>query len=136
MGVSLSLSNQPENLELLNEALQAQASAWGLSERALAHLELVAEELFINIVKHGYEPGQTGRIDVTLEQQGPRLRLIMEDDGRPFDPLLDYYPSEDPDLESRPVGGLGICLVRRLAESIVYYRTADDRNRLVVYLPL
>ncbi|MBW1917876.1 MAG: ATP-binding protein [Deltaproteobacteria bacterium] len=136
MGVNLSLSNRPENLALLNEALQAQALEWGLSERSLAHLELIGEELFINIVNHGYEPGQSGQIDVTVEQQGPRLRLIMEDDARPFDLLLNYYPPEDLDLESRPIGGLGICLVRRLAESIVYYRTADNKNRLVVYLPL
>ncbi|RLA90760.1 MAG: ATP-binding protein [Deltaproteobacteria bacterium] len=135
MAMSLSLSNRPENLARLNQALASQAREWCLPERSRAHLELVAEELFVNIVNHGYEPGQPGRIDISLEQQGPRLRLIIEDDARPFNPLHDYCPQTDQNLESRPIGGLGICLVRRLAESIVYYQTADNRNRLIVYLP-
>lgn len=135
MGVSLTVSNRPDNLALIQRLVSEQSREWELSARAQAHLELVAEELFTNVVNYGYNPGDSGQIAVFLDRQGPRIRLILEDDARPFDPTREYPSSNDLDLENRPIGGLGLCLIRRLAESIVYYRTADNKNRIVVYLP-
>lgn len=136
MGVSLTLSNRLDHLVLLKQVLADQAQEWGLSERSRAHLELVAEELFVNTVNYGYNPGQSGQIQITLDLQGSWLRLSIEDDARPFDPTQEFPLAEDLDLTHRPLGGLGLVLVRRLAQSLTYTRTADNRNRAVIYLPL
>ena len=57
--------------------------------------------------------------------------LIIEDDGRPFDPLQRPDPVLPKSIETAPLGGLGIMLARKSSERLHYERTADDKNRLV-----
>ncbi len=51
-----------------------------------SNLELAAEEIFLHLVTRIYRPGQPGSIAVTLEEKGPRLRLIFEDDAAGLTP--------------------------------------------------
>jgi hypothetical protein len=81
-------------------------------------------------VGHAYQPGEPGSIAVEVEEKGARLRLMFEDDARPQS------------LPRRPVATSGcsggdtphLNGLQRLAESLIYYRTADRKNRLVVFL--
>ena len=94
---------------------------------------LVLEELGINILTHGGK-GMERRpeIEIVLTSEDHALTIEVLDDGHPFDPLQD---SPNPDLtatiEDRPVGGLGIHLVRSLMDDLHYQRDAG-RNRLTL----
>jgi len=59
------------------------------------------------------------------------LVIKVEDDGRPFNPLLSPPPDLHRPLEQRRVGGLGLHLVRELTNCIEYDRV-DGKNRLVI----
>ncbi len=118
----LTMTNRPENLRLLLDFVQKWARDRNLPAARRETLELAAAEIFRHLVEQAYQPGEPGSIAVDLEEKGPRLRLMFEDDARP--------PSSQ---ETRPAAphfnGL-----QRLAESLIYYRTADRKNRLVVFL--
>ncbi len=83
---------------------------------------LAIEELATNSLKYGYDDLAVHRIGIRLELAGAELRVQVEDDGRPFNPL----EQPDPDLtlpaEARPVGGLGLHLLRGLFDRIEYRR--------------
>ena len=59
------------------------------------------------------------------------VRMEFVDDGTPYDPLTHVDPDTSAPVEGRPIGGLGILMVKRMASSISYQRIAD-RNCLVV----
>jgi anti-sigma regulatory factor (Ser/Thr protein kinase) len=132
MAAWLTLSNRQENLNLLLDYVRNWARDRGLSPNRRRSLEKAAEEIFRHLVSHAYRPDQPGSIAISLEEKGPRLRLIFEDDAAPHNPSsLSGLPAPGgPDPTSCSFyNGL-----QQLAESLIYYRTADRKNRLVVFL--
>jgi anti-sigma regulatory factor (Ser/Thr protein kinase) len=101
------------------------------SEAVLHDLALVLEEVLTNVIRHGYGVEAEGRIDLFAEVRDGRLRLEVRDQARPFDPLDAAPPDLDADPRERPVGGLGIYLVRKLMDR-VEYRRREDENVLVM----
>jgi serine/threonine-protein kinase RsbW len=102
----------------------------GLSEAQVHKLDLLIEELLVNVFHYAYEPGQSGDAAMGYKVVSPQcLRVEIQDSGRAFNPL----EAEDPDLElasaDRPIGGLGIYLVKTMADS-VSYRREDGKNIL------
>lgn len=132
MNAWLTLSNRQENLKLLMEYVRKWAREHSLPKTRQHSLEKAAEEIFLHLVNNAYRPDQPGSIGVSLEEKGPRLRLTFEDDAAPHDPSsLSGLPAPgNPDPASCVLyNGL-----QQLAESVVYYRTADRKNRMVVFL--
>jgi serine/threonine-protein kinase RsbW len=105
------------------------AAEHGLAPDEEARTLIVLEELLTNLSHYGY-PGQyegEGIAEVTLELEGNRLTIDLIDNGRAFDPLAAAPPKLDQPVANRPVGGLGLFLVRKLADEAQYIRR-DGRN--------
>jgi len=92
-------------------------------------IQVVLDELLSNTVRCGRVPGRELTIDVDFRLDGEMLRVAIADDGVPFDPLGCEAPDTTLDLEDRPVGGLGILLVRSLVDEITY-DSEGGRNRV------
>ena len=129
----ITLSNRPENLKLLLDFVGKWSRDRGLSSRRQHNLETAATKIFGHLVSHAYRPGQPDSIVISLEEKGPRLRLIFEDDAAPLPPAgqgglpAPALPVLGKDLSQ--LNGL-----QQLAESLSYYRTSDRKNRLVFFL--
>jgi anti-sigma regulatory factor (Ser/Thr protein kinase) len=107
-------------------------SSEGLSEAERFPFELALEEVFMNIVMHGSQ-GLTGvRAVVALEHVDQAFTLTVSDTGNPFDPLAAPPPDTDAAMEDRPIGGLGIYLIRTMMDA-VEYRHEDGHNVLVMH---
>ena len=105
--------------------------ATGLSPDEIGKLDLVMEELFMNIARHAYAPGN-GDVEVAYAVEAPgRLVIEISDHGRAFDPLATDPPDFGRRLAERPLGGMGIFLVKAMAESLRYERVGN-RNSLVL----
>jgi anti-sigma regulatory factor (Ser/Thr protein kinase) len=91
--------------------------------------QLALEEVFMNVVMHGTQGDRTPRVEVSLTLIDGGVTLMVEDDGPPFDPLSLPAPDLMASLEERPVGGLGVFLVRQIMDSVRYQRRGA-RNRL------
>jgi anti-sigma regulatory factor (Ser/Thr protein kinase) len=129
MDSRLMLSNRPENLKLLLNYVGKWGRDRGLSSMRRRGLKKAVEEIFRHLVTQAYQPDQPGSIAISLEQRGPRLRLMFEDDAAPRNSQSPPAPDGPDPTVSFLENGL-----RQLAESLVYYRTADRKNRMVVYL--
>jgi len=94
-------------------------------------IDLALEEVFTNIVRHGYDDSRSHEIVVRLQGGRDRVRITIEDDGRHFNPLLAPAVDVNSALAERRVGGLGIHLVRRLMDHVRYQRRPGS-NQLVL----
>lgn len=103
----------------------------GFSSRDVLRLRLIVEELFTNTVSHGHGGDSDQPVDIALEITAGRIGLTYEDTAPPFDPR--EPPSRD-SVQERPVGQLGLVLVRSMARELAYERV-EGRNRVRIALP-
>ena len=112
--------------------LDAFSEAHGVSFEAKWPFHVALDEVLSNIVKYGLAGGDAQRqIDLELTLEGGVLELTVEDDTAAFDPLSAPAPDLTLPLEERPVGGLGITILKGLMDSVEYGRH-QGRNRLVL----
>jgi anti-sigma regulatory factor (Ser/Thr protein kinase) len=102
----------------------------GLPERAAWPFKVALDEVLSNITKYGRAgAGPTPSVEVLLRLTADDLEVEVRDDTRPFNPLDVPAPDMTLPVEARPVGGLGIFLVRKLMDAVEYEWTGG-RNRL------
>ncbi|MCF8161173.1 MAG: ATP-binding protein [Polaromonas sp.] len=129
--LSLELMADLTELERLNDALDQLAQTQRWSAESLFQIKLALEEVVVNVISYGAEGGRLPRIHVELRQDAARLEIEVADDGIAFDPLQKAVPDLDASLENRPIGGLGVYLVRQLMDSVRYQRDAGQ-NKLSI----
>ena len=131
--VHLQLAARPEELPRVVEAVEALAERDDWPAKLLFQVNLVLEELALNVMTHGRDGGAR-RLDVIVGSTPDAITVELVDDGPRFDPL-EEAPEFDADLsiDERRVGGVGVHLVRTLAED-VRYRYEEGRNRLTLVL--
>ena len=118
-------------LTALNQFLRDFWAAAALAPLKMQTFELALEEIFMNIVVYGAQPGSTPLVEVSLDWAAESVTMTVEDDGPTFDPLSLPPPDVMASLRDRPVGGLGVFLVRRMMDTVSYARIAG-RNQLRV----
>jgi serine/threonine-protein kinase RsbW len=117
-----SVPSDAAQLPALSRFLQDFWIEFNLPAAEALTFELALEEVFMNVVMHGSEAGKVPTVEVSLTLVESGVTLTVEDDGAPFDPLSLPAPDVTASLESRPVGGLGVYLVRRAMDSVSYQR--------------
>ena len=130
MRASINLRSEASELIRLEAFAEAFARDCGLADDERARLLVILEELFTNVVAHGYEGEfEADSVAVALDWRRGRLTINFIDDGPPFDPLAYSAPDLDAPAEQRPIGGLGITIARALVDRARYCRKGD-RNHL------
>lgn len=125
------LRNDLAELQWLNQLVSDFAEHHGLPSELVFRLTLVLEEIITNVISYGYEDAMEHEISVRLSWEDPDMKIEVEDDGRPFNPLEAPPPDMVKPLAERPVGGLGIHLVREMMDKLEY-RRENDKNLLVL----
>ncbi len=94
-------------------------------------LNLVLEEVVTNIISYAYTDTLPHRIRVRLHKENDRLHVVIEDDGREFNPLDVPPPEQSDEIDNLEPGGLGIHLMRKLTDEAAYKRE-KGRNILTL----
>ena len=125
------LRNDLAELQRLNQLVTDFAEHHSLPSELVFRVTLVLEEIITNVISYGYEDEMEHEISVRLSWEDPDMKIEVEDDGRPFNPLEAPPPDMVKPLAERPVGGLGIHLVREMMDKLEY-RRENDKNLLVL----
>jgi serine/threonine-protein kinase RsbW len=120
-----------DNLETVREYVKGCATTLGASQEDIFGLMLAADEAVTNIIQHGY-CGKMGFIEIESEQTGPELLIHIRDEAPRFDPTGIPEPDLTLPLEKRPLGGLGMHLIRKYMDQVAYQYTTDGRNHLML----
>ena len=127
--LSVALKNDRRELVRLAQLVERFAADHHLPDDVLTNVNLVLDEVVSNVVKYGRAPAEGVAADVSLTLAGDRLTIQVSDSGIAFNPLDARPPNLDLPIMDRPVGGLGIHIVRTLAEDL-NYRRENNRNHL------
>jgi len=129
---SMTIAAKPASLGAVRTFVREGAMDAGLPEERIGELDLVIDELIMNVWTHGYSMDMPGDVTVTYTVPAPgELRVEVADQGVAFNPLEAEPPDLASSLEARPIGGLGIYLVKSLATSLTY-RREQGWNRLTI----
>jgi sigma-B regulation protein RsbU (phosphoserine phosphatase) len=127
-----SVASEPEALAPVLHAIEGILRAREVSADTIHDCVLVLEELLANVVMHAYG-GQAGRVAFVAVRLPPEeIQIRIEDSGPPFNPLAAPEPDLDAAVADRPVGKLGLVLVRRLVDRWEYARDGAT-NVLTLY---
>jgi len=128
---SITLSNTLDEVPRLADFVDEVCQVVGFDMSTTMSLNLAMEEAVVNVIDYAYPSGTTGNINITAEANEERLKFIINDNGIPFDPTAKAEADITLSVEDRPIGGLGIHLVRKIMDSINYERT-EGKNVLTL----
>ena len=126
MHLSYNIS-KPAKLENMESLIAYAQNIWtemGMDSALADKLHLVLEEILVNIVKYAY-PDSDSKGDISLScgmQDQKSFCMQIKDHGQAFNPLDLEDPDTNEDLEKRPIGGLGIYLVKQISDFMEYKR--------------
>ena len=129
--LSIALRNERQELVRLAELVERFCAEQQLADDVVMNVNLVLDEIVSNVIKYGQASDGENAIGVSLVLDAGVLTIDIADDGIPFNPIDAKPPDLDLPITERPVGGLGIHIVRALTETIDYRRDRD-RNRLTM----
>lgn len=127
----LTLHNDVQEVPQLAAFIDEVAEACGIDMATTMSLNLAMEEAVVNVMNYAYPAGTVGNVDIDAEFADGQLTFVLSDSGTPFDPTQAGTPDLTLDAEERPIGGLGIFLVRQIMDTIVY-RRSDGKNILTL----
>lgn len=101
--------------------LERQLEKFDCPMKPQAEISVAAEEVFVNIVNYAYDTDM-GTIDINIEFVEDERRFVLSfiDRGKPFDPLKKVDPDITQSAEDRPIGGLGILMVKKTMDDLTY----------------
>lgn len=123
-------------VEAAQDGIAAFLDERGVPSAAGYRLRLVIEELLANLIMHGQFDGAPPPAKVSVAIGDDALLLTIDDASSPYDPREAPEPEAPPSLDDDRIGGLGLSLVRRMAEIRSYQRLPEGWNRCEMALPL
>ena len=125
----LILHNDIQQIPQLAEFIETIAEEIELDQGLAMSLNLALEEAVTNVILYAYPEGSDGLVDIEAIFSKEKLKFIISDSGVEFDPTAAPEADVTLGVEDRPIGGLGIYLVRKIMDTVSYER-ADGKNFL------
>lgn len=124
-GFRMTLAGGGEGLSGLHAAFAEFAESARVPADVRRGLQVVLDELLANVVSYGLAGRADGEATVEVACVAERVEVTVSDNGPAFDPLARAAPDTTLSVEARPIGGLGIHLVRQMVDEVTYQRRGD-----------
>jgi anti-sigma regulatory factor (Ser/Thr protein kinase) len=116
------INNNLSEIERLSKAVAEFGKKNNLSSEVIYDVRLALEEVVSNIINYGFEDNYEHQISIEMNLQGETLTMKIKDDGKPFNPLEVKSTNLEKPFDEREIGGMGIYIVRKLMDKILYKR--------------
>lgn len=124
----LTIRNDLPEIGRLAAAVEAFCATHGLGDGIAHSVNLALDELLTNTISYGYEDSGNHLIEMTLTVGDGRVTVLLRDDARAFDPTQVADPDLDAELDDRPIGGLGVHIVRAMMDGMTYRRVGEHNE--------
>ena len=128
----ITIEATPENVDRAIEMVDEVLEEYGCGKSTQMEINVAVDELFSNIAHYAYDPG-TGyaTVQVDIIQEPLTAKITFVDSGKPYDPLAKADPDITQSIEERPIGGMGIMIVKKSMDA-VDYEYKDGKNILTI----
>lgn len=123
---------QFENLDPIRDFVGEVARQAGMDDREIYNVQLAVDEACSNIIEYAYEGISDGQIEISVFATREALTMILNDQGKPFDPDEVAEPDVEAALEDRPIGGLGLFFMRKLMDEVRFQWSPEKGNTLTM----
>ena len=120
-----------DNLAVIRLFLEETARGLQVKDKAAGDMIQAADEAVTNIIVHGYQ-GKPGQIELTVERENEFLVVCIRDQAPYFDPTVVPAPDLTLPLQKRPLGGLGVHMMRVFVDEIRYTALSQGGNQLTL----
>lgn len=125
------LKNRIEEIARMSAFVEEISQEFNLSMENTFNINLAIEEAVTNIIMYAYPQGEEHEFTLMVRHVVDRLIFKLIDSGKEFDPTVQPDADVTLSLEDRPIGGLGIFLIRKVMNTVTY-RRIDDKNVLTM----
>ncbi|MDR1673884.1 MAG: ATP-binding protein [Oscillospiraceae bacterium] len=127
----LKITARSDNLHAVLDFVTEHMECAGISPPVQVQISIAVEEIFVNIAHYAYEAEGKGEALIRVTADSGSVTVEFTDGGIPYNPL----DKPDPDIlagaDERPIGGLGIFMVKKIMDT-VEYRFESGKNMLTV----
>ena len=134
--INLTIEANTDNLDKVLSFVDQRLEELDCSMKVQMQIDLAIEEVYVNVAQYAYqylppEERRKGMVSICVEDldDPKRVEVTFADEGIPFDPLAKEDPDVTLNADSRPIGGLGIFMVKKSMDS-VEYEYKDGKNIL------
>ena len=128
---TVQITNQRDQVDTVRKFFDDYSKENKLTEKTVHDIQMALDELLTNIVNYGYEDSDEHKIDVRFGINDDAVRVEIIDDSKPYNILEKENPDISLSVEDKPIGGLGIFLIKKLMSNVDYY-TKEGKNHLVM----
>ena len=122
------VENLPQILEFIDVLLEEA----GCPLRIRYEIDVAAEEIFVNIASYAYKPNVgMATVMAALSDDPASITITFKDKGRQYDPLARKDPDTTLSAKERPIGGLGVYIVKTTMDD-AFYNYEDGFNVLTI----
>lgn len=122
-----------ESIEAVTDFVNEYLEEIGCPMKAQMQLAVVIDEIFSNIAHYAYAPATGDAIvSVDFDSQSGSIVLSFSDEGVRYNPLTNIDPDITLSADERQIGGMGIFMVKKLTDQMVYEYT-EGKNVLTVW---
>lgn len=133
-GFQLCVGVNPDGVGKANAAFAGFAEAHALPAGVRRTVNVALDELLANELSHGMAGRDAGSVTIAIELDQERVTVTLTRDGPPFDPFRQTAPNTTLSAGERPIGGLGLHLVRELMDEVRYERRNGQNVVVLVKL--
>ena len=121
-----------KNLSQIRSFIQESAVRIGLSEQGMSEIRLAVDEACANVINHGYKDGN-GDLTVSVDGDDNRMTVTISDNAPAYNPLTETpEPDLGAPLDIRPLGGMGVLIVRQNTDAVEYRAGENGGNILIL----
>ncbi len=113
------------------DLVEEELAAAGASRKEILKIHMVVDEILNNIATYAYESGGDVTVTMDHDENEAMFCLKFSDSGKPYNPLSNEDPDTTLAAKDRPIGGLGIMMVKKTMDE-VRYENRDGMNILTL----
>ena len=121
----MSVANRLQEIDRVNDVFNEFAERENVPVALRRKMNICFDEILNNIVTYGYDGDDERAIDIDVKVSEGNLIVTITDDGKPFNPFDERSPDVTLSVEDRPIGGLGVHLVRNIMDRVSYERHGE-----------
>ena len=133
MNWEISIKNDVDELGRVAALVDSIADELRFSSEQRMDIGLALDEVASNIIFYAYPDGMEATIDLKAESDGQKLTFVLSDQGREFDPTKVVAADMGANPAERPLGGMGIFIVKNIMNQVSYQRLQGNNQLTMTY---